>query len=112
LQRLLRAYQAGELITMETYLDPAMIGAQSLLDSIHDTQAQQKQIRILLKDVQFLTGTDFSAISANWEKRYLAVPNLTPKLATGRASFSMTLTSAGWRLTGITGDNIFAAYAK
>jgi hypothetical protein len=112
LERLMHAYQSGDPITIEPFVDPAMIGAQSLLDNIHDTQTQQKQIRIFLKNIQIVAGTGFVVIQANWEKRYLSLPAMTPKLVTGHASFTMSHTAAGWRLIGITGDNIFAAYAK
>lgn len=112
MEKLIRAYESGEAIAVDPYLDPAMVGAQGLLDSIRDTQAQQKQIRIALKDVQPAVGTDVVIISVKWEKRYLSVTGMTPKLATGQISFMMNHSAAGWRVNGITGDNIFAAYAK
>lgn len=112
MEKLIHAYESGDAITVEPYLDPAMVGAQGLLDSIRDTQAQQKQIRISLKDVQPAVGTDVVIISAKWEKRYLSVTGMTPKLATGQISFMVNHSAAGWRVNGITGDNIFSAYAK
>lgn len=112
MEKLIRAYESGEAIAVDPYLDPAMVGAQVLLDSIRDTQAQQKKIRIVLKDVQPAVGTDVVIISAKWEKRYLSVTGMTPKLATGQISFMMNHSAAGWRVNGITGDNIFSAYAK
>jgi hypothetical protein len=112
LGQLMRAYQSGEPAAIEPFLDPAMIGMQSLLEAVRDTQAQQKQIRISLKDIQVTTGMDLAVIRATWEKRYLALPGMTPRLATGHASFAMSHAASGWRLTGVTGDNVFAAYAK
>jgi hypothetical protein len=109
LSDIFRAYESGKPFAVDPYLDPAMIDYQGLLDNIRDTQNQQKQIGITAKDVQAVNEGDTVQIQLNWEKRYLALPAMTPKLASGQASFQMKLTAKGWRLAGIGGDNPFAA---
>jgi hypothetical protein len=110
--KLIRAYESGEPITADPYLDPAMVGTQVLLENIRDTQTQQKQIRIALKDMQTAVSAGMVIFTVKWEKRYLALPAMTPKLATGTASLMMSYSAAGWRLSGMTGDNLFAAHAN
>jgi hypothetical protein len=112
LEKLIHAYESGESITADPYLDPAMVGTQVLLENIRDTQAQQKQIRVILKDTQTAASADVVIFTSRWEKRYLALPGMTPKLATGTASLMMSYSAAGWRLSGMTGDNLFAAHAN
>lgn len=112
LEQLLHVYESGDSISSQSFFDPAMLDLQSLLDNIRDTQNQQKQIRISISDIQTVAGTDSLLIQLNWEKRYLALVNMTPKLTTGHATFQMKYTSQGWRLAGISGDNVFAASAK
>jgi hypothetical protein len=112
LNKLLQAYQSGEPLGAEVWLDPAMIDLQSLLDNIRDTQNQQKQIHITLTDVQVLAGADTVTIQANWEKRYLALPAMTPRLATGHMTVNLMRRTNGWLVNGISGDNLFAAAAR
>jgi hypothetical protein len=112
LSEIFQAYASGKPFAVDAYLDPAMIDYQGLLDNIRDTQNQQKQINIAIKDVQAVSEGGTVQIQLNWEKRYLALPNMAPKLASGQASFHMKLSSKGWRLAGIGGDNVFAAQAK
>ncbi|MBI1889791.1 MAG: hypothetical protein HYS18_04025 [Burkholderiales bacterium] len=112
LNEIFRAYESGKPFALDAYMDTKMIDYQSVLDAVRDTQNQQKQISVLTKDVQAVGTGDMVMVQLNWEKRYLALPNLTPKLASGQASFQMKLTAKGWRLAGIKGDNVFAAHAK
>lgn len=112
LEKLIHAYESGEQLTADSYLDPAMVGTQALLENIHDTQTQQKQIRVTLKDIQTAVSADMVVFTAKWEKRYLALPGMTPKLAIGSVSLTMSYSAAGWRLSGIAGDNLFAAHAN
>jgi hypothetical protein len=112
LEKLIHAYESGEAITVDPYLDPVLVGVQALLENIRDTQMQQRQIRVTLKDVQTAVSANMVIFTAKWEKRYLALPGMTPKLATGKVSLVMSYSAAGWRLSGITGDNLFAAHAN
>lgn len=112
LEKLIHAYESGEPITADPYLDPAMVGTQVLLENIRDTQAQQKQMRVVLKDVKTVVSADLVIFTAKWEKRYLTLRGMAPRLVTGAASWTMRdVGGAGWRLSGIAGDNVFAAAA-
>ena len=112
LEQLFHAYEAGDSISSQSFFDPAMQDMQSLLDNIRDTQSQQKQIHISTSDIRTVAEADSVLIQLNWEKRYLVLVNMMPKLTTGHATFQMKYTSQGWRLAGIGGDNVFAASAK
>ena len=112
LERIFRAYEADDMAAIEASLDPAAPDLKSVLESARESQNQQKQIRISIKDVQVSVNPDFAFVQVNWEKRFLALPDMKPKLVTGHATFAMNRGAGEWRLAGINGDNIFAALTR
>ena len=112
LERIFRAYEHNDVAALEGMLDPAAADLKSVLDSARESENQQKQIRISIKDVQVTTNPDFAFIQVNWEKRFLALPDMKPKLIVGHATFAMNQTAGEWHLAGISGDNIFAALTR
>jgi hypothetical protein len=102
------AYEAGNVTFIRAKLDPAMLGLQNLLDGISDDINKQKQIRMLIKDVQLQCGPDVTAIQFSWEKRFLDVRSFTPGLFSGRGSVLMHLERGAWNVAALAGDNPFA----
>ena len=107
LGELLAAYSAGNTALAETMVLVSMIGRQQLFDAMRASLALQKQIRISLRDPRFANTDSVIIIQTNWDKRYLTLPTLAPKLQSGSSSFVMQKTPDGWRLAGLSGDNIF-----
>lgn len=112
LERIFRAYESNDAGTLESLLDPAAVDLKAVLENARESQNQQKQIRISIKDVQVTVNPDFAFVQVNWEKRFLSLPDMKPKLVVGHATFAMNRSAAEWRLAGISGDNIFAVLTR
>lgn len=104
----LRAYERGDLATLQRHLDPSMIGYGQFLDGVQADSARQKQTRITLRDVQVMAGPDVAVIQARWQKRFLASATFQPALQEGAGMFMLHRGVDGWRLAAIAGDTPFA----
>lgn len=107
LETLLSAYAEGNIAKAEGQIDPAMIGFQVLVEAMKTSVAQQKQIRVWLRDTNSLAGDGIVVIKTGWEKRFLSGPSLTPALRSGKANFMFRKSQDGWRLIGASGNNVF-----
>ncbi len=114
-EEVLRAYESGDIATLQRRLDPSFIGYASVIDAALRERQQQFQARIFTLDRTMQCGPNVSVINFAWEKRYLAAAGLTPQLQTGRASLLIfgagNDTSSNWRVTSIAGSSPFVAPA-
>ncbi|MBL8518655.1 MAG: FecR domain-containing protein [Betaproteobacteria bacterium] len=109
LREFVALYEAGNIAALRAKLDSGMVGLQALVDSMTQDQNRQKQIRMLIKDVQIQCGPDLTVINYTWEKRFLDVNTFTPGLMSGRAAALMHRAGSGWNIAAFTGDNAFAS---
>ena len=111
----LRAYESGDVATLQRRLDPSFIGYGNVIDAALRERQQQLQTRIFVLDRTMQCGPNVSVINFAWEKRYLAAAGLTPQLQTGRASLLIfgagNEVSDNWRVTSISGASPFVAPA-
>ncbi len=109
LEELMRAYESGNVLSVQNRLDPGMIGYQRFVDGMQRDVAALKQIRINLFETQITAGPDVAMIQGSWEKRFFGVAGYTPGIFTGRSTFLMHRDKAGWRLAAVAGDNPFSS---
>ena len=112
--RLLDAYQLGDIPRFDALLANTLPGRQRLLEGLLRGLSSERHARIHLFDVQVTAGPDVAAIQAGWEKRSLSGASFAPQLERGR--FNLLARRAadhgGWLLTAIEGDNPFAPGAS
>lgn len=108
LEEILRAYESGNVGLFQSKLDPSMIGYQHLLDGIIKDLNSQKRVRINLTDTQVMAGPDVAVIQTRWEKRFIST-GFAANLFTGQTAFLMHKSQAGWRVSSINGDSLFAS---
>jgi hypothetical protein len=110
LRQLLAAYAAGKPADMEALMSPAMIGYAGVVDAARQASLQ-KQLRITLSDLRAQASAEAAAvlIQARWEKRFVRLPAGLQVRKSGSAVFTLQRTEAGWKLSGLSGDNPFAA---
>jgi hypothetical protein len=107
LKRALRALEEARPERFEAQLDKGMVGYGAFVQYATDLSAKLKDVRFLLKDQQILATKDATVITAQWERRALVLPKLTPELRSGRASFLLRRSGNDWLLAGVAGDNLF-----
>lgn len=114
-EEILRAYESGDIATLQRRLDPAFIGYGSIIDAALRERQQQFQTRIFVQDRTMQCGPNVSVVNFYWEKRSLASAGLVPQLQSGRASMLIfgagNDTSNNWRVTSISGASPFVAAA-
>lgn len=106
--KLIRAYETGDVVQLQSSLDPSMIGYQRLLDGARRDANALKQLRIHLFNSRVMAGPDVAVIETNWEKRFLGVSDLQAGKHSGRSMVLMHLDANGWKFAAISGDNLFA----
>jgi hypothetical protein len=111
LRQLLAAYAAGKPADMEALVSPAMIGYAGVVDAARQAGPLQKQLRITLSDLRVQPSEDAALVlvQARWEKRFVRLPAGAQVRKSGSAVFTLQRTEAGWKLSGLSGDNPFAA---
>jgi hypothetical protein len=109
LNQLLSFYMEGQFQQAEALLEPQMIGYSRVMDALRDTGLVQKQLRIKLSDTRTLVSQDIVIVRARWEKRFLTLPALAPAQRSGNATFVMHREAGAWRLSALSGDNLFSA---
>ena len=111
LRQLIAAYAAGEQAGLEALVSPDMIGYAGVVDAARQSRPLQRQLRITLSDLRAQASPDAGLvlIQARWEKRFVRLPAGTQVRKSGAAVFSFKRTEAGWKLSGLSGDNPFAA---
>lgn len=106
-----RAYEAGNIAAIQAKIDPSMLGYQRFIDGLIQDFNRQKQIRMLVKDIQVQCGADLATVQFNWEKRYLDVITFAPALLVGRGTLLMHRSLGNWKVAAIAGDNPFSGFA-
>lgn len=107
-EKLIRAYETGDVVQLQSTLDPGMIGYQRLLDGARRDANALKQLRIHLFNSRVMAGTDVAVIETNWEKRFLGVSDLQAGKHSGRSMVLMHQDKNGWKFAALSGDNLFA----
>jgi len=107
-EKLIRAYETGDVVQLQSTLDPGMIGYQRLLDGARRDANALKQLRIHLFNSRVMAGTDVAVIETNWEKRFLGVSDFQAGKHSGRSMVLMHLDNNGWKFAALSGDNLFA----
>lgn len=105
LNEMLRTYESGNTVNLQSYFDSSMIGYQKLIDGISVEANNCKQMRINLSNTKTQVGPDLAVIQTNWEKRCLLLPNFKPVVESGQSNFLMHKNLNGWKMTGISGAN-------
>ena len=112
LDLLLRGYESGDLNLLQQRLAPDLPGLGFVLDGVA-RQRLAPQTRLTITERQMQCGPDVTVIDFAWEKRWLDGSALTPRLAQGRSAVLISGLGQGldgpWRLSGLVGDNPFAA---
>ncbi len=106
-----RAYEAGNIAALQAKLDPSMLGYQRFIDGLIQDFNRQKQIRMLVKDIQVQCGADLATVQFTWEKRYLDVISFAPALLVGRGTMLLHRSAGGWKVAAVAGDNPFSGFA-
>ncbi len=109
LQQLLSAYAAGDQLTLESLLEPKMIGYSRVVDAVRDAGLAQKHVQLTLSDTRTQVSDDVVIIQTRWEKRYALATARTSALKSGTCTFVMRPGSSLWRLSALSGDNPFSA---
>jgi hypothetical protein len=111
LRQLLAAYVAGRQADMEALVSPAMIGYAGVVDAARQARPLQKQLRVTLSDLRAQASEDAGLVlvQARWEKRFVRLPAGVQVRKSGAAVFTLQRTDGGWKLSGLSGDNPFAA---
>lgn len=108
-ERLIRAYENGDVAYVRSRLDPSMIGYQLFVDALVRDSVTMKQTRIQLHDTQILAGPDVAVVQTGWERRFFASTNMQPVLQTGRSMILLHHMKHGWTIAAIAGDNPFGS---
>jgi hypothetical protein len=110
LRSLVVAYTAGKPADMEALVSPAMIGYAAIVDGARQASLQ-KQLRLTLSDLRAQPSADATLVlvQARWEKRFVRLPAGVQVRKSGSAVFTLQRTEDGWKLSGLSGDNPFAA---
>lgn len=110
LRSLVAAYAAGKPADMEALVSPAMIGYAGIVDAARQASLQ-KQLRLTLSDLRAQPSGDAALVlvQARWEKRFVRLPAGVQVRKSGSAVFTLQRAEAGWKLSGLSGDNPFAA---
>ena len=111
LRKLMAAYAAGDQAGLEAMVSPGMAGYAGVVDAARQARPMQKQLRITLSDLRAQASEDAGLvlIQARWEKRFVRLPAGVQIRKSGAAVFSFKRAEAGWKLSGLSGDNPFAA---
>jgi hypothetical protein len=111
LRLLMAAYVAGRQADMEALVSPAMIGYAGVVDAARQARPLQKQLRVTLSDLRAQASEDAGLVlvQARWEKRFVRLPAGVQVRKSGSAVFTLQRTDSGWKLSGLSGDNPFAA---
>jgi hypothetical protein len=111
LRQLMAAYAAGDQAGLEAMVSPGMAGYAGVVDAARQARPLQKQLRITLSDLRAQASEDAGLvlIQARWEKRFVRLPAGLQVRRSGAAVFSFKRAEAGWKLSGLSGDNPFAA---
>lgn len=109
LRRIIQTYESGDISAFRALLDPSLIGYQNMLESFARDHNALKQIRVTLKDVRALAGTELGMVEASWEKRFFSAINYQPGIVSGKSGFLLHRVKDEWKLAGIVGDNLFAS---
>jgi len=111
LERLIRAYEAGDVAFFQERLLPDLPGLGFILDDV----ARQRtfyQTRMHLTDLNLQCGPDVTVIEFSWARRWIDPASGNPRRVSGRSSVLLSGLRRGmegpWRLSGIAGDNLFA----
>ena len=105
---ILTAFENSDAAKVEAGIEPSMVGLTMLLNAVQDAHIQQQSLRIHLRDIEVTAGKDMVVITAHWEKRYLTTVRVKPMLVEGVATFVFRQTDLRWKLSGMTGANLFA----
>jgi len=105
---ILTAFENSDAAKVEAGIEPSMVGLTMLLKAVQDAHVQQQSLRIHLRDIEVTAGKDIVVITAHWEKRYLTTGRIKPILVEGVATFVFRQTDLRWKLSGMTGANLFA----
>jgi|GEM_PF-1870163 len=105
---ILTAFENSDAAKVEAGIEPSMVGLTMLLNAVQDAHVQQQSLRIHLRDIEVTAGKDIVVITAHWEKRYLTIGRVKPILVEGVATFVFRQTDLRWKLSGMTGANLFA----
>lgn len=105
---ILTAFENSDTAKVEAGIEPSMVGLTMVLSAVQDARVQQQSLRIHLRDIEVTAGKDIVVITAHWEKRYLTTGRVKPILVEGVATFVFRQTDLRWKLSGMTGANLFA----
>lgn len=108
-ERLIRAYENGDVAYVRSRLDPSMIGYQLFVDALVRDSVTMKQTRIQLYDTQILAGPDVAVVQTTWERRFFASTTMQPVLQTGRSMILLHHMKHSWTIAAIAGDNPFGS---
>jgi hypothetical protein len=111
LRQLMAAYAVGDQAGLEALVSPGMAGYAGVVDAARQARPLQKQLRITLSDLRAQASEDdgLVLVQARWEKRFVRLPAGLQVRRSGAAVFSFKRAEAGWKLSGLSGDNPFAA---
>ena len=108
LDKIFAAYSKNDISSVESLIDPEMIGRQQLLESMRTTLNSEKQIQIELRNTETITGKNIIVVRTGWDKRFLKVPNMAAAKVEGQTVFMMQFINNEWKLAAQSGDNIFS----
>lgn len=109
LKLLLSAYATGNQSQIESLVDPAMIGYSRVVDPVRDASVAQKQMRVSLSDTHTQMSEDVVIVQTHWEKRFISNPGRRAGQKSGVCTFVLRLEAAVWKLSALSGDNLFGA---
>lgn len=113
LERLLRAYERGDAVFFQRHLAPDLPGLGFVLDRVAERRFALQPLEVRVTETRTQCGQDVAVIDFAWEKRWLQGANLQPRLERGRSAVLFSGLRSGiegqWVLSGLFGDNPFAA---
>lgn len=107
-EQLFRAVETGNIAFLRRNIDPAMLGLQQVLDDVAQEANTCRQIQIHAPAMQAQIGNNLAVVQARWEKRCVAFPSLTPRMASGNTTLLLQQSGTGWVLAAVPPGSMFA----
>jgi len=114
--RLLRAYERGDVAELQRLIDPQTLSLGRILDGAVREQLEQIRVRVQRLDQTLQCGANVASVHFVWEKRSQSAVDLKPRLRKGRTALLLVNSTASgepaWRVVSVAGLDLFVPARK
>jgi hypothetical protein len=111
IDQILRAYERGDALSLQERLAPDLPGLGAVFEAMTQRRLNARDTRVHITEQRTQCGPDVAIIDFAWEKRALVGSTLTPHIERGRSAFLFSGLGKGlegpWRVSAVSGDNLF-----